>query len=254
MRNLLFEIAYQGTRYHGYQVQENALSVAQVLQDAIEAVTGSRDDITGCSRTDTGVHANSFYFNMKTESRIPEDRFPIALNHALPPDIAVKRCQEVPMEFHARYHCLRKEYLYRIWNSEIRSPFLDGLVSEYKYPLDLPCLQKATQDFVGTYDFRAFCAAGGKEMETVRTIYEASICREEDDMVCFRVSGDGFLYHMVRIMVGTLLEINEGKIPPDSIREIIEQRDRTLAGRTAKPQGLYLNRVEYGDEWFGKTV
>ena len=91
-------------------------------------------------------------------------------------------------------------------------------------------------------------------METVRTIYEASICREEGDMVCFRVSGDGFLYHMVRIMVGTLLEINEGKIPPDSIREIIEQRDRTLAGRTAKPQGLYLNRVEYGDEWFGKTV
>lgn len=126
MRNLLFEIAYQGTRYHGYQVQENALSVAQVLQDAIEAVTGSRDDITGCSRTDTGVHANSFYFNMKTESRIPEDRFPIALNHALPPDIAVKRCQEVPMEFHARYHCLRKEYLYRIWNSEIRSPFWMG--------------------------------------------------------------------------------------------------------------------------------
>lgn len=254
MRNLLFEISYRGTNYHGYQVQKNARSVAQTIQDAVEAVCGVREPIVGCSRTDTGVHANAYCFNMKTDCRIPEDRFVIALNHALPPDIAVRRCREVPMSFHARYDCVGKEYLYRLWNSAVRNPFLDGLVSEYRYPLDVPLLHRAAQDFVGTYDFRAFCAAGGKEMDTVRTMEACSFYREEGDMVCFRVSGSGFLYHMVRIMVGTLLEINEGKIPPDSVREIILSRDRTRAGRTAKPEGLYLNRVKYEVEWFGQGV
>ena len=127
MRNLLFEIAYRGTNYHGYQVQKNARSVAQTIQDAVEAVCGVREPIVGCSRTDTGVHAYSYYFNMKTACRIPEDRFVIALNHALPPDIAALRCREVPAEFHARYDCVGKEYLYRIWNSAVRNPFWDGL-------------------------------------------------------------------------------------------------------------------------------
>lgn len=254
MRNLLFEIAYRGTNYHGYQVQQNAVSVAQVLQDAIESVVGSREPITGCSRTDTGVHANSFYFNMKTESLIPENRFPVALNHALPGDIAVKSCRQVPMEFHARYQCREKEYLYQLWNSEIKNPFLEGLACEYKYPMDVGLMHQAAQGFVGTYDFKAFCAAGGKEIETTRTVYKASVYRKGEHLVCFRISGNGFLYHMVRIMAGTLLEINEGKIPPDSVRDIILSKDRTRAGRTAKPEGLYLNRVEYGDEWFGKSI
>ena len=254
MRNLLFEIAYRGTNYHGYQVQQNAISVAEVLQDAVEAVVGVREPIVGCSRTDTGVHANSYYFNMKTECRIPEDRFPIALNHALPPDIAVKGCREVPMTFHARYACKRKEYLYQIWNSRLRNPFLDGLASEYPYPLDVSLMDHVAQDFLGTHDFKAFCTAGGKDIDTVRTIDCVSVYRGQENLVCLRVSGDGFLYHMVRIMVGTLLEINEGKIPPDSVRDIILSKDRKRAGRTAKPEGLYLNRVEYGDEWFGKTL
>ena len=249
MRNLLFHIAYNGARYHGYQVQSNAVSVAQVLQDAIEQILKVREDIVGCSRTDSKVHANSYYFNMKTESRIPADRMTVAMNVQLPDDIAVLSCREVPLSFHSRYDCLSKEYLYKIWNSPVKNPFLENLALHYKHPLDAALLHEAAQAFVGTYDYKAFCAAGGKEMDTVRTIYRFDVWRE-GEMVLFRVSGDGFLYHMVRIMVGTLLAVQMGQIQKESIRGIILGRDRRLAGPTAKPEGLYLNQVNYGSEWF----
>lgn len=249
MRNLLFQISYNGANYHGYQVQNNGITVAQTLQDGIEAVLKVREPITGCSRTDSRVHANSYYFNLKTEKNIPADKFVIALNNVLPPDIAVHSCREVSLDFHARYSCTGKEYLYKIWNSPVKNPFLQGMVCQYRYPLDEELLNAAAQEFVGTYDFKSFCAAGGKEMDTVRTIYSASVKRE-GEMVLFRVSGSGFLYNMVRIMVGTLLKVQEKNLPLGSIREIILGCDRSLAGNTAKPEGLYLNRVDYGGEWF----
>lgn len=250
MRNLLFHIAYNGARYHGYQVQDNAVSVAQVLQDAIEQVLKVREDIVGCSRTDAKVHANSYYFNMKTQCRIPADRMTVAMNVHLPDDIAVLSCQEVPLDFHSRYNCVSKEYVYKIWNSPVKNPFLENLALHYKYPIDAQLLHQAAQAFVGTYDYKAFCASGGKEMDTVRTIYRFDVWRE-GNMVLFRISGDGFLYHMVRIMVGTLLAVQTGQISPEDISGIILSKDRRQAGPTAKPEGLYLNQVNYGSESFG---
>lgn len=254
MRNLLFRISYQGTRYHGYQVQKNALTVAEVLQNAIEAVLGVREDIKGCSRTDTGVHANCYYFNMHTANPIPASRLVRAMNHALPDDIAVQECREVPAAFHARYSCSGKEYLYKIWTAPVKNPFYAGLALHYPYALDIETLNRCCQDFVGTHDFKAFSASGGSVEDTVRTIDTCGIRMESVHSACFAVSGNGFLYHMVRNMVGTLLEINEGKIDTGAVPAIIKSRDRALAGRTVRPDGLYLNRVYYGSECFEQDV
>lgn len=247
MRNLLFNISYNGARYHGYQVQANALSVAEVLQNAVEEVLHVREPIVGCSRTDTGVHANSYFFNMKTTCAIPPERMVVALNRALPMDIAVNACREVPLDFHARYHCTGKEYLYKLWNSPVKNPFLENLVCNYRYPVEEEKLHAAAQAFVGTHDFRSFCALGGKEMETTRTIHRFSVTRQ-GDLVLFRVAGDGFLYNMVRIMVGTLLTVQEGRLTAQDLLPILAAKDRRAAGKTARAEGLYLNRVYYGGE------
>lgn len=242
------EVSYNGTAYHGYQVQANAVTVAETLQDAIEALLKVREPIVGCSRTDAGVHANSFFFHMKTEARIPCENFVLAMNCSLPGDIAVLSCREVSPDFHARYCAKGKEYVYKVWNSAVKNPFLQHLALQYPYPIDEKQLNEAAKKLIGTHDFKAFCAQGGKEMDTVRTIYDFHVKRE-GDMVLFTVRGNGFLYNMVRIMVGTLLKVQEGKITANEIAEIIESRDRKRAGNTVQPQGLYLNRVFYGDEW-----
>ena len=248
-RNLLFGICYRGTRYHGFQMQTNALSVCDVLHQAVTAVTGTRHGIIGCSRTDTGVHAREYFFHMKTESPIPEDAFVRALNAHLPPDIAVLSCREVPGEFHARFCAREKEYVYQIWNAPVRNPFYEDTALHYKYPLDEALLDRAASAFVGTHDFGAFCSAGGSVTDTVRTIFDARV-RREGKLVTFTVRGNGFLYNMVRILVGTLLEISEGKILPESIPALYVSGDRGGAGRTAPPQGLFLNRVVYDEAWF----
>lgn len=248
MRKLLIEISFFGAHYHGWQVQENAVSVQQVMQDAIESVLHKREDISGCSRTDSGVHANSYYFHMCTEAPIPCDRLTIALNRVLPNDIAVLRCIEVPMEFHARYDCAAKEYEYRIWNSSIPNPFLENMTLLYRWKIDENLLNEQAQSFIGTHDFTAFCSQGGGITECTRTIYAASVHRE-GDMVIFRVCGDGFLYNMVRIMVGTLLFVQAKRIAPGSIPDIIAGKDRARAGKTAGPEGLYLNRIFYNEPY-----
>ncbi len=244
MRKLLFEIAYRGDRYHGYQVQKNARTVAETLQDAIEAVFKRREGIVGCSRTDTGVHANQYFFHMLTESAIPERAAVTALNNALPDDIAVLDCREVPLEFHARYSVAAKEYLYKIWDAPVRSPFLEGLALHNRRRLDEALLDRCAQEFLGTHDFIGFCSAGGKMHDTVRTIYQTSVART-GDLVEFRVLGSGFLYNMVRIMVGTLLLADLGRLKEGDVTRILASRDRKQAGVTASPAGLYLNRVIY---------
>ena len=168
MRKLLFEIAYRGTAYHGYQVQKNARSVAETLQDAVEAVFKKREGIVGCSRTDTGVHANQYFFHMETESGIPEKAAVIAMNNSLPSDIAVLSCREVPADFHARYSVRYKEYLYKIWDAPVRNPFLDGLAYHNRRRLDEELLHRCAQEFLGEHDFIGFCSAGGKKHDTIR--------------------------------------------------------------------------------------
>ena len=204
-RNLLLTIRYQGTAYHGFQVQKNALTVAQVLQDALEAVLGRREDIKGCSRTDSGVHANMF---------------------------------------HARYSCTGKRYLYQINNSPVKDPFRWKQVYDYRYPIDVAMCDRQCKDFIGTHDFSSLCSAGSSVEDHVRTVTACGMVRE-GDRVTFYVEGDGFLYNMVRIMVGTILEIAAGSKPQGCIPQILEQRDRAAAGFTAPAWGLYLDRVFY---------
>ena len=251
-RNLLLRLSYDGARYHGWQIQENALTVQQVFQEALQKITGRTEDIKACSRTDTGVHANQYFFHMLTESGIPEQAAVIALNNLLPGDIAVLSCREVPADFHARYSVAAKEYLYKIWDAPVRSPFYDGLMLMHPYPLDEALMDRCAKEFIGTHDFRGFCSTGSKAKptildggeSTVRTVFAASV-RREGDVVLFTVRGDGFLYNMVRIMAGTLLLTGLGRLEPGDLTEIIKSGDRTRAGVTAPAAGLYLTRVSY---------
>ena len=230
MRNLLLTIAYDGAAYHGWQVQENARTVQQVFQEAAGRVLGVCPSLKGCSRTDTGVHARQFCLSMKTEHAIPCGRLVDALNHFLPADIAVLSCREVPEEFHARYSCRGKEYEYCIWNARVRSPFLRARAYHYYYPLQVEAMNEAAGHFLGSHDFSAITA---------------SKWRWEGDMVIYRVAADGFLYNMVRILVGTMLYVSQGKIRAEEIPAILQSGDRSKAGPTAPAQGLYLNRVFY---------
>lgn len=244
MTNYKVTIAYRGTAYHGFQIQEDVPTVQGVVEDAIYKLIGERVTINGCSRTDAGVHANEFVFNVSLDSTINERGIIYGLNGVLPPDIAVLSCEIANDDFHARYDCRGKEYVYIIHNSEIKSPFYADTAYRSWYPIDAEKLNTACKDFIGTHDFKSFCATACDKEITVRTIYDFKVEREED-LVKFTVSGDGFLYNMVRIMVGTLLFINDGKLAADSIPEIISSLDRTRAGKTVPPQGLYLNKVYY---------
>jgi len=244
MTNYKVTIAYRGTAYHGFQRQEDVISVQETVENAIYKLIGQRATINGCSRTDAGVHANEFVFNVMLDSTINERGIIYGLNGVLPPDIAVLSCEVADDDFHARYDCRGKEYVYIIHNSEIKSPFYADTAYRSWYPIDAEKLNTACKDFIGTHDFKAFCSSACDKEITVRTIFDFKVERQ-GDLVIFTVSGDGFLYNMVRIMVGTLLFINDGKLAPNSIPEIISSLDRTRAGKTVPPQGLYLNKVYY---------
>ena len=238
-------ISYSGTNYHGWQIQKNALTVQEVFQGSLQKVICENVDIKGCSRTDSGVHANMYCVNFKTIHNIPCDRLLVAVNRFLPKDIAITSCIEVPIDFHARYSCRGKEYIYKIWNNEIRNPFLEGYAYHYWYPLDVDKLNEAALGYVGKHDFTSFCTFDSRKVgNMVRNIKKFKV-EKEDSMVIMTVEADGFLYHMVRIMVGTLLRIAQGKIEPNAIKDIILSKDRSKAGPTAVSYGLYLNKVFY---------
>lgn len=243
-RNILLALRFVGTRYHGFQVQQNAISVCEVFQDAVERVMGKRYDVKGCSRTDAGVHANKYCLSMKVKSAIPCDKLVLALNNYLPEDIAATAAREVPADFHARYSCTGKEYVYRIHNSRIRDPFSPNLAYRFGYTLEAGLLHEEGQAYVGTHDFAAFQSAGSDMEDTVRTITAFSVTRR-GEYVDFTVRGDGFLYNMVRIMVGTLMFIAADKLERGCIPGVIASRDRGRAGKTMPACGLYLNNVFY---------
>ena len=244
MRNLLLTIKYLGTAYSGWQVQVNAPSVQHTLQDAVEKLFCVRENIVGCSRTDAGVHANMYCCNIRTESNLPCDVVTRGLNAYLTCDISVVDCREVDYDFHARYDCIGKEYMYLIRNTSVPDPFLHGRYWSFNKRIDAEFLNKQAQAYCGTHDFKAFCSSGSSVQSTVRTVKSFSVVRE-NDMIKMFVEADGFLYNMVRIMVGTLTDISLGKIKADTIDDIIDSLDRSRAGITAPPQGLYLNKVIY---------
>lgn len=245
IRNLLFTLRYDGSAFHGWQIQHNAVTVQQVFQEAVAKIIGNCPDIKGCSRTDSGVHANMFCLSMKVKHPIPCERFMAAVNSHLPMEAVVTDVREVPLDFHARYDAKGKRYIYKIHNSQTRDPFLRERALYYRRPIDVEMLSKAAKDYIGAHDFTSFCTLDKREVgDFVRTVSDCRVWRE-GNMVYFSVSADGFLYNMVRIMVGTLLYINEGGISPDSIPSILEACDRSKAGPTAPACGLYLDEVFY---------
>ncbi len=247
---ILLNIKYVGTNYAGYQIQNNAPTVQGELCRAAQALFGKKCDITGCSRTDSGVHANMFcaaltdHGSAGFETTVPTEKLPRAMNAFLPPDIAVTHAREVEDSFHPRYDVRSKEYVYLIQNGGERDPFMADRCLFYPRRLNVEKMDEAAKKFVGEQDFAAYMASGSKVESTVRCIYSASVLRE-GDLISFSVKGNGFLYNMVRIMAGTLLSVGEGKISPEDIPKITSSLDRTKAGSTAPACGLYLNRVEY---------
>lgn len=237
-------LRYDGTAYHGWQVQHNARSVQQTLQEVLFPILGGVHELKGCSRTDSGVHANEYCVSVRTNAKIPCERLQAALNVRLPRDIAVLACSEASPDFHARYSCKGKEYVYQIWNDPVKNPFFERYALHYVYPLDVDLLHRCAQAYVGTHDFSAFCSAGGKKLDPVRTVSRFDV-RREGSLVRMTVAADGFLYNMVRIMTGTLLQVAQGKIAPQALPQILADKDRTKAGLTAPPHGLFLNRVFY---------
>lgn len=244
MRNLLLILQYNGANYHGSQVQKNGYTICEAVQDALEKIIGSRVPITACSRTDTGVHAKMFCVNFRTEKPILPQKLKNAMNFHLPWDIRVSDCREVDLNFHSRYDAVGKKYVYKIWNADYENPFLKDMALHYPWKIDEELLNRACQYYIGTHDFSAFCSAQSDIEDKVRTVTECSVTRN-GDVVEFTVCGDGFLHNMVRIMVGTLLGVNEGKWTPEDIESIINSKDRSKAGVTAKACGLYLWQVFY---------
>ncbi len=240
-------IRYDGTNYHGWQRQKNGISVQQAVETALSALTGEAVQVTGCSRTDAGVHALEYCFHFHTETEIPAERLPYALNYHLPKDISAISAREMPEEFHARFSARGKRYVYRIWNSGIRNPFVSRYSWQMPYRLDVTAMIKAAPMLEGTHDFAGFMAAGGNQKTTVRTVTRCRVEQDADqpELICVTVEADAFLYNMVRIITGTLVEIGLGRIRIEDLPAIIESCDRTRCGLTAPPQGLFLKKVYY---------
>ncbi len=246
-QKLLLKIRYNGATFVGWQVQKNGKSVQEQMQDAIEAIFGERVGVTGCSRTDSGVHAMEYCLCFDPPRPMELKRIPFALNSVLPDSISVLSCQEVDADFHPRYHAVAKEYIYRFYDGFAPDPFKNGLAFHERKGLDAELMNRAAKHFLGTHDFKAFMSTGSKIEDTVRTIYYSEVERQGNDVV-FRVVGDGFLYNMVRIMAGTLLFISMGRIPEGELPAIIEQGARAACGKTMPAYGLYLNKVYYERE------
>ncbi|WP_295616827.1 tRNA pseudouridine(38-40) synthase TruA [uncultured Intestinimonas sp.] len=247
MRNIALKLMYVGTAYHGWQAQKNAATVQEALEKALSTVVCHPVKCTGAGRTDAGVHAETYIANFRTTSSIPCDRIPLAVNTRLPDDIVVVKATEVPDAFNAIGSCLKKEYTYRIYNSRLGNAFYVDRAWFYPKHLDEGLMQRAADRFVGTHDFSAVRAVGTEVRSPVRTVYYFQISRTGDLIEC-RVCANGFLYNMVRAMVGTCVYAAEGKFAPEDVSAILESRDRTAAGPTVPPGGLYMTKLWYEED------
>lgn len=257
VKRVMLTVAYDGTGYHGWQIQPNGETIEGVLNRCLSDLTGEQIEVTGASRTDSGVHAMGNVAVFDTDSPIPADKISYALNRRLPEDIRVRRSEEVPADFHPRHCVSRKTYEYRIYCADFPMP-VKRLYSHFTYvPLDTELMRRAAEYFVGTHDFKSFCSAEAQVETTVRQVEsvevrEETACADEsgqeqrtDREIVIRVTGYGFLYNMVRIMAGTLIEAGRGHIAPEDVKRILEARDRQAAGPTAPACGLTLIGIEY---------
>ncbi len=245
MRNIALKLSYDGTGYHGWQRQKNAVTVQETLENALSEIVKSDTKALGCGRTDAGVHARVYCANFRTDGKIPADRLPLALNAVLPDDISVSAAAEVEEDFHAVFSSIKKEYTYYVHNGRFKNPFYRNRAYFYPERLDLGALREAAAAFVGTHDFSAVRSTGTNVKTTVRTVYGFEAL-EEGDLLALRISANGFLYNMARAMAGTVLYAAIGKIKPEEIASILESGDRRLAGPTVPPHGLYMTGIWYG--------
>lgn len=243
-RNIKILLEYEGTNYAGWQRQKNAKTIQEAVEKAVEKITCKTTEVTGCSRTDAGVHAKGFVGNFYTESRIAIDRFADAINSQLSQDIVVLKAEEAELDFHSRYQAKGKTYSYTILNRIYPSPINRNYMYHFRQELDTDEMAVAAAQLIGTHDFAAFRSAGSSAKTSVRTITGLKVVRE-GDIIRIYATADGFLYNMVRIIAGTLIEVGIGKINPDNIQEIILSKDRTKSGRCVPPQGLCLEEVYY---------
>ncbi len=246
-RNIALKLMYVGTAYHGWQVQKNAVTVEETLEKALATVVCHPVKCTGAGRTDAGVHAETYIANFRTTSSIPCDRIPLAVNTRLPDDIVVVKATEVPEDFNAIGSCTKKEYTYRIYNSRLGNAFYVDRAWFYPKHLDETVMQRAADCFVGTHDFSAVRAVGTDVRSPVRTVHYFNISRNDELIEC-RVCANGFLYNMVRAMVGTCVYAAEGKFAPEEVSAILESKNRTAAGPTVPPGGLYMTKLWYNED------
>ena len=244
MKNIALTLMYDGSNYFGYQRQQGFITIQQVMEEALSKITKENIVVSGCGRTDSKVHALNYVLSFKTNSSMPVDKFPVALNSILPHDISVIDAKQEQDDFEGRFSVKRKTYIYKIHNSEFNNPFLKNYACHYKYKLDVERMKEAAKHIVGTHDFKCFCASGAQVKTTVRTVYDLTLMQSGDDIE-LSVTSNGFLYNMVRIIAGTLIYVGGGKMEADEVKKIIQSGDRRLAGITAPPQGLYLKSVEY---------
>ena len=246
MRRIRLITEYEGSCYVGWQTQPNGTAVQEKIEDAVEKVTGARSTVHGSGRTDSGVHALAQVAHFDTEVRMPADKFAFALNTFLPGDIRILYSDEVPMTFHSRFDAKRKHYRYTVQTGPHADVFTRRTALHVHAPLNIGILNSAASEYLGEHDFRAFMSSGSTMENTVRTIY-FSEWTENGKYLCYDVCGNGFLYNMVRIMVGTMLDIHAGTLPGEAIRNAFSAPDRSLTGATAPAHGLTLFRVVYPD-------
>ena len=246
-RRILLTVSYDGTNYAGWQLQENAVAVQQRVEEALEKLIHTPIRVTGASRTDAGVHALGQRFHFDTFSRIPADKYAFALNTCLPPDIRILAGREVPGDFHARFDAQGKRYTYRIHNAPHASALYRNITAHVPYQLDVNLMRESLGVLLGTHDFAAFQAAGSTAKTTIRTLTDAQLA-QDGDLLTLTVCGNAFLYNMVRIITGTMLDIGMGRKPANAFRTALETGNRLALGITAPACGLELTRVYYADE------
>jgi tRNA pseudouridine38-40 synthase len=248
MKRVKCTISYDGTHFHGYQVQPSQRTVQGVLEDTLSAIhKGEKIRVTASGRTDAGVHAHGQVFHFDTPLTIPEEKWPVVLNTRLPDEVTIKNAEYVPEDFHARFSVKKKEYRYKVYTAESRSPFYRHFALHYPYAISIAEMKRAALDLIGEHDFTSFCSAKTEVEDKVRNLHSITITEQGDEIV-FSFIGNGFLYNMVRILVGTLLEVGSGNLCSEDMKKILDAKDRNQAGKTAPPHGLYLWKVDYEGE------
>lgn len=249
-------LQYDGSRYHGFQRQKNGVTVQETLEDTLTKVLKQPIQVTGCSRTDAGVHALQYVCNFRGDHAIPFDKVPVAVNTRLPYDIRVLAAEEAAEDFHARFSARSKTYLYVVWNRPTGSPFLWNYAYHFGYPVDAEKMREAAKVLVGTHDFSAFMSSGGSQKTTVRTVNRLTVT-EQGPYLFISINADAYLYNMVRIIAGTLLYVGCGRMQTEEVADLLVSGKRKLAGITAGAEGLYLQEIHYEEgvtKWQGAEI